>query len=635
MPRGRGERCYGFLSTDGAWALCSREELAGGLQPNAAGVYPHSLNGVCGCGAPHGRDDPRLRRRQGASMKSVTRPPSRGRETGRKRYDAVDATGRVVATHVRTEFEPSAADTKRPKQFRWERDGEPGLGGLRVVDLPLYNLPALLKADPRVRVVVTEGEKACDALTGRGILAVGSMTGAGHTPSVASLRPLLGHPAVLWPDADDQGRWHMENLGERLIEMGHSGLQMLDWPDAPPKGDAADFRGSTDEVHALIAAASPWTPRPVGVLLSEIERERVEWLWPGRIPLGKLTVLDGDPGLGKSTLALAIASRVTTGAVFPDGARCPTGGVVILTAEDGLADTVRPRLDAAGADLSRVRALPFSADGASAPVLPDDIPTLGGAIRQMNASLVIVDPLMAYLPPTVNTFRDQDVRVALAPLVALAERAKCAILVIRHLNKREGGPAIYRGGGSIGISAAARSILLVACDPDDRERRVLASVKGNLCAPAPSLAFRLVAADGEAVRIEWCGTSPLDADRLLAGRPGGPTGEALTDAEAFLADILAEGPQPAEAVKAAARDAGIAARTLRRAQESLGVVTTKVGYAPSVWMWELSAHAEDGQDNAKVAMPADGHLRSDVGHLRAPEGQPGAVLDSETVEWRA
>ncbi len=183
------------------------------------------------------------------------------------------------------------------------------------------------------------------------------------------------------------------------------------------------------------------------------------------IPLSKLTIIDGDPGLGKSVLTLDLAARVSRGVEMPDGAAGRQGGVVLLTAEDGIRDTVVPRLDAAGADRSRVLALdlvPDAEGGQQLPRLPLDAPYIDAAVRRMGALLVVVDPLTAYLSERINSHRDQDCRRALWPLTKLAEETGAAVVVVRHLNKGNASNPLYRGGGSIGIIGAARSGLLVA-----------------------------------------------------------------------------------------------------------------------------------------------------------------------------
>ena len=229
--------------------------------------------------------------------------------------------------------------------------------------------------------------------------------------------------------------------------------------------------------------------------------------------------MDGDPGEGKSALATDLAARKSIGGKWPDGVECEPGGVVVCSAEDGLADTIRPRLEAAGADLSRVLALATvtDRDGERLLSIPEDLDMIRRGIERVDAELVIVDPLMAFLSGDVNSHRDQDVRRALAPLAKLAEDTGAAVLIIRHLNKSDGGNPLYRGGGSIGIIGAARSALLVARNPEDDDRRVLAPLKANLSAPAPSLAFTLTEAANGAVRVEWKGATPLDARTLLAG----------------------------------------------------------------------------------------------------------------------
>lgn len=260
--------------------------------------------------------------------------------------------------------------------------------------------------------------------------------------------------------------------------------------------------------------------------VADVKPERVEWLWQNRIPLGKVTVLDGDPGLGKSTLTLDLAARASRGSAMPvESAGREPAGVVLLTGEDGIADTIRPRLEAAGADLKRIVVLTAVRDAEGrpqAPMLPNHVTALREATRRVGARLVVVDPLMAFLSGRVDSHRDQDVRGALRELAEMAESAGAAVVIVRHLNKTQGGHPIYRGGGSIGIIGAARAALLVAPNPKDESRRVLAVSKANL-GPIPlSLAWRLVPV-GETCAVSWEGASDCSAKDLLrrSRRTGG------------------------------------------------------------------------------------------------------------------
>ena len=286
-----------------------------------------------------------------------------------------------------------------------------------------------------------------------------------------------------------------------------------------------------------------------GVLASEVKPEHVEWLWVGRIPLGKITIMDGDPGLGKSALTLDIAARITTGSPMPDGSPGVDGGVVILNAEDDEADTIVPRLNAMSADLTRVRILKMlrGSDGERQPEIPGDLTAIERAVKSVDAKLIIIDPLMAFLASTTNSFRDQDIRRALAPLATMSQRARAAALVVRHLNKNTQGNALYRGGGSIGIIGAARSGLLVAHDPDDEtgNSRILAPTKSNLGPTATSLCYS-IQPHRMSIKVSWSGESAHHAAALLAV-PGGEEGRtAIDEACEFLRTILEDGAMSAK-----------------------------------------------------------------------------------------
>ena len=336
------------------------------------------------------------------------------------------------------------------------------------------------------------------------------------------------------------------------------------------------------------------------VCLADVKAERVEWLWKGRIPRGKLTLLDGDPGVGKSTVTLDIAARVSTGKEMPDGSTGSLGRVLLLGDEDGLADTIRARLDAAEADCSRIFSVAAIRieDGERRAVLPDDIGAIEDRLKDHgDISLLIIDPLVAYLVDEVNSHRDQHVRRALAPLAQMAEQTGCAVIMVRHLNKGGGSNALYRGGGSIGIIGASRSAMFAAVDPDDDSRRVLAMSKANLSAPVPALGYRqlqvvLPEPDEfrrpiETSRIEWLGATEHTAASLNATPADPAEKSALDDAKDFLLDLLEPGPVEAKQGQKKARDAGISERTLGRAKASLSVRSTKREFQPGAWEWSL------------------------------------------------
>jgi len=518
-------------------------------------------------------------------------------------YPYTDATGKLLFEVLR--YDPKSFCQRRP-------DGKGGwtynLAGVQRV---LYRLPQVLAA---VRngdtVFLAEGEKDADALAAVGLVATTNPGGAAKwQPSYTNA--LTDADVVIVPDNDAPGERHAAQVAAALHGKARR-IRILRLPGLPPKGDVSDFLaagGTREELLRLAAEAEDWTPpdaaapAPLAVVrrLADVQPEAVMWLWPGWLPRGKLALLDGDPGLGKSLITLDLAARVTTGAPMPDG----TGGgepagVVILTAEDDLSDTVRPRLDAAGADVSKIAALTAvrrTTDGGGevldTPTLLD-LEALRQAIAFVSAALVIIDPLMAYLPGQVDSHRDQDVRRVLAPLAALAAETNAAVLVVRHLSKTTVGNPLYRGGGSIGIMGAARAGLIVGKDPEDPtgEQRVLAVTKCNLAAPPPGLAYRL-AADGP-VRVEWLGQTALTADALLAAPPGGEERTALADAEAFLRAFLADGPVEAKTIQARAREAGIAEPTLRRAKARVGVEAFLTGFgAAGRWHWRLPLRRDD------------------------------------------
>ncbi len=430
------------------------------------------------------------------------------------------------------------------------------------------------------------------------------------------------------------------HLGDDLAERGFSLSDLRDVAKSATNGKlhgrvlfAHQAKVEADQAPPAEAAAAPATDEAeplvstsVLVRLDTVKAERVSWLWPGRIPYGKLTVIDGDPGKGKSALSVDLAARMTAGHSMPgETVGQKPAGVVLLTAEDGLADTVRPRLQAAGGDASRVVAL----DGVRLPSGACRMPTLADvenirdAIVAVQARLVIIDPIMAYLG-TKDGHKDQDVRSIAHPVAHLAEETGAAVVLIRHLTKSEKANPIYRGGGSIGIAGAARSVLLVASDREDPELRVLASVKSNLSAPPPSLSYRLVP-EGDVVRVAWEGPVDVTAAALLAAQGSDEEAGGRGGAEAFLSELLAEGPCSSKDVFRQAREAGISEITLKRAKASLGIKAHKLGGrfgGDPGWCWEMPASPEGDHSPLKGITDLHDPLQAQVIPFRG-DREPG------------
>jgi len=328
-----------------------------------------------------------------------------------------------------------------------------------------------------------------------------------------------------------------------------------------------------------------------------VKPRRVEWLLPGLIPFGAITVLSGQPGLGKSLLTVKLAAD------FSAGRLDRRGDVLMFTAEDPTAEVVVPRLMAARAKLTAIHFGELNDNGLSIPLrFPSDTKGLRELAREHEARLIVIDPLTAHLAGNVDSFKDQSIREALAPLAALAEERRLAIVVVAHLNKGQSTDPIQRLGGSVGLPAAARSVLLLGRDPDDPDGpggsgRVLAHVKSNFAPPAPSWALRIVSAtvddwlgQFETAEIIEVGPSPyLGPDLLASSSENGGLPKVMSEAVTFLREVLSGGPLKMTDVEGEAEQAGLSWETVKRAKKHAGVETRKQrGVLNGPWLWELA-----------------------------------------------
>jgi hypothetical protein len=312
---------------------------------------------------------------------------------------------------------------------------------------------------------------------------------------------------------------------------------------------------------------------------SELTLSPIDWLWPGQLAVGNLAILDGDPGIGKSMLTLDLAARITNGRDWPDGAAGAAPGNVIYLFEEDPDNVVDERIRALGVDRGRISLWPRD----QLPQFPTDIKLLEEDVRDFGAKLVIIDPIMAFLDRSVGVCNDVDVRRALRSLAGVAHRHHCTILMVRHLNKKPGHNALYRGSGSIAFVAVCRLAWLAGRDPRVRSRCVLAQPKNNFAARHKSLAYTL---PEDKAGIEWLGSCTVSADELGMRRRARPVRDRIIE---FLQALLADGPKLASEVWTAVQKEGFSQKTVERAKKDLGIRSQTVpgkGMETTYWLLE-------------------------------------------------
>jgi len=321
------------------------------------------------------------------------------------------------------------------------------------------------------------------------------------------------------------------------------------------------------------------------IRMDEVEAEEIKWLWYPYIPFGKITVIQGDPGEGKTTAVLAIAAAVTIGVPLPETTvAAEPMSVIFQTAEDGLGDTVKPRLTQAGANCQRVIVI----DESEKELTLSDA-RIEQAIEQTGAKLFILDPLQAYIGSDVDMHRANEIRPVLKRISTIAAKSGCAVIVVGHLNKGSN-KSQYRGLGSIDIQAAARSVLTVGRIKNKKYTRAIAQGKNNLAPEGQTIGFELDPDTG----FRWIGILDMTIDDLLSGSM--PEHDTTYDrAIDFLKTELADGEKPAADLfeKAAGQD--IQERTIRKAKQALGVSSFR---RKKMWFWALPAQ-KSGDDNAE------------------------------------
>jgi putative DNA primase/helicase len=486
---------------------------------------------------------------------------------------------------------------------------------------------------------IVEGEKDADRLCGLQIPATCNCGGAGKwLPGYSE--QLAGCHVVIVADNDMPGRRHARTVAKAID--GHAlSVRLL---MSPVGKDVSDLLDAGRGLDALIPLPSA---EPVGSHRADtVTRTSVRWAWPEHFALGKLSLIEGDPGDGKSLLTLDLAARWSVGAPMPDGS--PSGGpgaVILISAEDDASDTIVPRLSAAGADLRMIYLITHG----QTPDLPFEfesgLSSVEELARDIGAIAILIDPLMAFLGDSVDSHSDHSVRRALQPLRGLAERSRSAVAAVRHLNKSAGGlKAIYRGGGSIAFTGAARTTFLVATDPDDREARLLACVKNNLARKPPTLRFT-VETNAEGVPfIAWRGSAELDAQGALDGPMREPTEAAQARQQKrtqrtyeieFLMDALADGPRTWAEIVEDGKSEGFNEHGLRNARSDIGLKKLHGSVGAREVRWTLPRTFQDHDDVAHSDMaetPFDRLPGENEGLVTVPNGSANGQTGEASTE---
>ena len=398
-----------------------------------------------------------------------------------------------------------------------------------------------------------------------GVSSVALMTFLSERPQITSV--------FLCLDNDQAGNEACEKLAGEISE-GYSVIRLKpskkDWNEILCDKNADRKKAIAETITIKVSESEEMVPM---LCYEDIEQTSVEWLWFPYLPFGKLTIIQGNPGEGKTYFAMRLAAACTNRKPLPGMETLEPFNIIYQTAEDGLGDTVKPRLMEAEADLERVLVI----DDRDTPLtLADE--RIARAIRENNARLVIIDPVQAFLGADVDMNRANEVRPIFRSLGDIAQATGCAIVLIGHLNKAAGTQSTYRGLGSIDITAAVRSLLFIGKLKDSPTTRVLIHEKSSLAPPGQSLAFSL----GDEKGFEWIGAYDITADELLTGTDTAKTESKTAQAEMLILELLADGKKmPSAELEKAVNDRGISSRTMRTAKSRIGdrLVTEKDGTA--------------------------------------------------------
>ena len=495
-----------------------------------------------------------------------------------KIYNYTDAADKLLYQNCRYE----------PKTFRLRTpDGNGGwIDNLNGRERTLYRLPELIQASSQDFICITEGEADADRLYELGFAATTSGSATSWKPEFA--RYFKGRLVCIIPDNDKAGRDYMRSIIESIYEAAAE-IRIIELPDLKESEDVSDWLdngGTREKLIEIINSTKAFKPAiETNVKLNlrnmaEVKAERVEWLWPNKIPDGSLTIISGDPGATKSYLTQYLAAHVTTGTPWPD---CPDetikkGSVIFIADEDDPAKIIRPRLDAHGADVRKVYILDSVLDGGDKTFfdLTQYMSALEYKLSQIpDCRLLVLDPITAYLGKT-NANSNAEVRAAITPLAALASKQNVTIIGINHHNKRQELKYIHRGLGSTAFVAQARSVWAVVVDKDDSETRIFFPVKSNYCINPTGLKFRIIDGAIEFDTEPWIG--PDDKAKKSKLR--------VDEAAEWLKDKLQIGMRLSKTLFEEAEEAGFGRDLLFRAKKKIGVLAHKDGFSGR-WFWKL------------------------------------------------
>jgi putative DNA primase/helicase len=514
------------------------------------------------------------------------------------------------------------------KEFRQRTpDGRWGLNGTEPI---LFRLPQVVRAvRDGVPVWIVEGEKDAQSVEKHGRIATTNPMGAGKWRDSYS-EVLRDADVVIVADRDDPGREHARRVADSVRDVASS-VKLL---EPAVGGDVSDHLAAGKSLNELVPLrGEELEPRSQLIPFSEIRAKPVRWVWPDRIALAKLTALAGRPKIGKGLLYTHLIARTTTGMLGGDLEE--PRDAMIVTTEDDPGDTLKPRLMAAGADLSRVSIFQMGAEDDPVPFrVPQDADELGRRVAEKEAALVVIDPLLEFIDGKIDSHKSQPVRQAVAALNKIARETGCAALVIFHLNKGVSADPLLRHEASAAFTQVVRGGLMLGHDPDDPQgedgnQRVLAVSSSNLAAIAPSLVYRIETAEvisdtGEEIvtaKIDCIGESAVGAHDLLRGQPDEEEQAGTDEAEEFLKAELADGPRSASELTKRARGLGITEKQLRRARGRLGVESSKSGFT-GPWEWSLTKAPSPRR-------PSNDHEEGHLGRLGDQERDCGPSEDAQ------